>query len=292
MKPLTFAALILITGIQLFAQDESLPRIKAGDILIQTGFSTYSYPNFTLSDFKTLAPGSDLLNNDLSQYSLGSYNWNGCSTFAASIGLRFLDKEGKNYKLNPVVRIGIIYNGFCNSNLYYSKEDAFPYDTLTSSATGDIYLIDSVFNSSYSMNYNSSDLGLSFSADFSTNNENRVTLFAGVGISASLSTLTETTVNRYEYSTMSYDETPEYWISSGFDDSSEEFESFSNKTFAHFSAGIPLGIDFRLGKDNEFWRQLHFVYEIRPVLNIVSIPELKTYTGTGVSNMFGLKVVW
>jgi len=53
-----------------------------------------------------------------------------------------------------------------------------------------------------------------------------------------------------------------------------------------------LGIDFRIGKKREFWKRTHLFYELRPGINVTSIPELRPITNASVQHGIGLRVSW
>jgi hypothetical protein len=71
-----------------------------------------------------------------------------------------------------------------------------------------------------------------------------------------------------------------------------ESERFNNQTSFGLLAYLPLGLDFRLGKNQEFWKRLHLFYEISPGLNMTFIPELNTATNIAIRNGLGLRVSW
>jgi len=292
MKNLIFSISLMIVVIGLYAQSESNPRIKISDVMIQGGFQNYNRFNLDIADFNLLAPGNSYLVNNFSDYSrsMGMHDQGGM--FSVTIGLSFLDAEKQTYKANPILRVGIYNARTSPASIYYSRQQSYAYDTLTSSATGQQYFIDSIACSSYDMNYNSEHLGLTLSAQFSTDPERRVSLFAGVGMVAAFSFNSHTTISNSEYSILSSDDVVynEYPQISG--DWNFSAEGYSNKTSSMISAGIPLGIDFRIAKANPFWSQIHLVYEIKPSVCSVTIPELKSYTSTGITSTMGLRVAW
>lgn len=53
-----------------------------------------------------------------------------------------------------------------------------------------------------------------------------------------------------------------------------------------------MGVDFRLGKNKEFWKKLHLVYELRPGINMVSVPELRTFATASIQQGLALRVVF
>ena len=69
-------------------------------------------------------------------------------------------------------------------------------------------------------------------------------------------------------------------------------EYYKNKNNFGFSAYIPMGIDFRIGRKRKFWKQIHLFLELRPGINGTSIPELRTIVNSSMQYGFGLKVSW
>jgi len=297
MKNLIFPALIILFTTCAFAQDETTPKLRISDIQIQGGIQNLSPIQFDLNDFNTLAPGSPFLATDFSDFSayrLGGYS---DGMFAVTVGLTLPDKEKGNHKANPTIRVGVFNSRSTSGGLYYSKSDYFPYDTLTSSASGQQFFIDSVHTSTYRMKNNSEYLGLTAAIQYSTNPERRVFLYGGVGIVAACSFNNVTTVENEEYSSFdnsnpTYNNVYNYYPYPPMSNWNSYDELHENKTSTFYSAGIPLGIDFRLAKAHPFWRQIHLTWEIKPSVSLVNIPELKSYANTGIATTWGFRVTW
>jgi len=297
MKKLIFPALILFLTTYASAQEETTPKLRISDIQIHGGIQNLSPIQFDLNDFKTLAPGSPFLTTDFSDFS--SYSNGGYSEgmFSVTVGLSLSDKEKGNYKSNPTLRVGIFNSRSTTGGLYYTKSDYFPYDTLTSSVSGQQFFIDSVHTTSYRMKNNSEYLALTAAIQYSTNPERRVFLYGGVGIVAACSFNNVTTVENEEYislemSNSTYNSIYYYYPYPPVREWNSETELHENKTSTFFSAGIPLGIDFRIAKAHPFWKQIHLTWEIKPSVSLVNIPELKSYTNTGLTNTWGFRVTW
>jgi hypothetical protein len=69
-------------------------------------------------------------------------------------------------------------------------------------------------------------------------------------------------------------------------------EYFENKMNFSTSIFIPMGVDFRMGKNREFWKRLHLYYEMKPSITYTAIPELKRITTVNLINSFGIKVTF
>lgn len=278
-----------------YGQDENsktTKRISIQDISIQTGLVSNRNTIGTLTDFKELAPQSVLLNNDLTAYSSGGF-FTSTSTPISSIlfGIQFSDKQRKVYKTNPKLRIGLSY--FSGTSLTGSlyKNERKRYDTLTSNQTGQVTYIDSTTDHYYNMNYTSEQLRFDGSLIFRTNPQNRWSLYTGLGFTAGISfnAQTEISYDKINKTEVVYaTNTPsQYYGANNF--KSERYRSKNNFGFLTY---LPMGIDFRIGNKREFWKQIHLFYELRPLVNVTSIPELRSITNIGIQNQIGLRVSW
>jgi hypothetical protein len=273
----------------------TVKRIRISDIFIQSG--SFNERNVTAmhEDFQALAPQSGILNDDPEGFSHhGSFATMDNSMFSIMLGIQFRDQDKTNFRSNPLLRLGLGYLSGTTFSNDFRKIIRMPYDTLTSVETGQTYYIDSVTTHYYSMEYSYEQLRFDASLIFRTNPEERWSLFAGVGFTSGLSINASTDIYHSHYrgtetrnqagetfSTYQYQE---------FDNSRSEY--YRNKTNFGASLYIPLGIDFRLGKHREFWKQIHLFYEARPGINITSVPELRTIANASVQYGFGLRVSW
>lgn len=287
------ALMLLTVSFSVCGQDttQNISRISIHDVFVQTGFLAEQSNNGSLSDFRALAPQSHLLYNNLSGFAATKgFNRNGNAVCSISMGLQFRDKDHLKYKANPLLRLGISYYSGNNLTASYNKEDRIPYDTLTSAHSGDVYYIDSVTTQYYNMDYYAKQIRFDGSLIFRTKSDSRCSLYAGIGISAGLCINTHTIIS---YSKLTSTGTEDGSFSGNYDYSdSDKTENYINQPGFGASAYIPMGIDFRLGKKNEFWKQLHFFYETRPGINIMAIPELRTLANISAQHGIGLRVSW
>jgi len=295
-------AVLLLTGLSpVFAQEEqpkTVKRISISDIYIQTGFFLERSTSGTLTDFKTLAPQSVLLNSDFTGYSSSNgLSLTGNTMFSVMLGIQFSDKQKTTYKANPLLRLGVCYlsGTTLTDNLF--KEDRQTYDTLTSAQTGQTVYIDSVTTKSSGMNYSSEQLRFDVSLIFRTNPEARWSLYTGIGITAGLSFNANTDIyyskyDRTETRNPNGNSSSSSYSSYFGSNNNSQTERFRNKNNFGLSTNIPMGVDFRIGKKREFWKRTHLFYELRPGINITSIPELRTIANASLQHGLGLKVSW
>ena len=164
----------------------------------------------------------------------------------------------------------------------YEKVIKYAYDTLTSSQTGaqTVLTHDTLYR--YSMTNLSKQLRLDAALIFRTNESARWSLYAGVGASLGY-TIESTTRIDYTIENVDRPKDKENTIASS------QLEIFENKNYLTSSIYAPLGIDFRIGKKREFWKHLHLTYELKPSINFVAIPEIKTVTVVGMVSTGGLR---
>jgi hypothetical protein len=282
MKKLNLGLAIL--GVVIFSNSnaqEKTPRVRISEFHLQTGFQYYPAETTSLEDFQKLAPNSILLKEDLPSYnSIGYYNGRG-NFSSVQLGLTF-----KNHP-NALLRVGISTMGVSGLQNSYSKQDYFPYDTLTSSATGEQTFIDSVSSQSYFMNHSSRQIRLDAALIFRTDASARWSLFAGIGASLGVNYNATTYISYYMNNYINGQDGNYYGYSNN---GSEKTESFTTKNYLTTTAFIPMGVDFRIGKNQAFWKRLHLYYEIKPSISMTQIPALRTITTVNMTQALGLKV--
>jgi hypothetical protein len=284
MKKLNLGLAIL--GVVIFSNSnaqEKTPRVRISEFHLQTGFQYYPSQTTSLEDFQKLAPNSILLKEDLpSQNSMGYYNGRG-NFSSVQLGLTF-----KNHP-NALLRVGLSNMGVSGLQNSYSKQEYFPYDTLTSSLTGEQTFIDSVSSQSYFMNHSSRQIRLDAALIFRTDASARWSLFAGIGASLGVNYNATTYISYYRNNYINNQNGNSYY--NGYSNNgSEKTETFTTKNYLTTTAYIPMGVDFRIGKNKVFWKRLHLYYEIKPSISMTQIPALRTITTVNMTQALGLKV--
>jgi opacity protein-like surface antigen len=295
----TLACLVLfvsiITMVAQPVKPQPIKRMRVNHFYLQSSLSRALGSIGSISDFNQLAPASQLLTTDFSDFRQRGYDVYGYNSgLHVLMGIQFSDKEKTRYKPNPMLRLGVGF--FSNTQLANSLSNnlRMPFDTLQSAQTGEVYLVDSIQTDFYNMIYWSQQLRFDGSFIFRTNPEARLSLFTGVGFTAGFSVMAMTDIYFSRTSRMET-ELPGGGASSirtNNDNDSFELESFRNATNFGGSAYIPMGIDFRLGKKNEFLKRIFLNYEFRPAINMTSIPELGTFTNVLTQHNFGIRVSW
>jgi hypothetical protein len=290
MKQFILAGYMLLSMFPTFAQESSrLPLFRISDVQILTGSSSDKGINGSIGDFRKLAPGSLLLNTNLNdfRYSFDDGYAEGALTLLAGFQIR--NKEGSAYRKAPMLRVGINY---FSSNLMsesYSRQFRQRVDTLTSNQTGAEYYVDSVANHYLGMDYSSEHVRLDVSLLFHSNPAGRWSFFAGAGINAGMSFNAQTNVYYSEYGSVDGDlNTYNYSNTNNL----FKAEKYANKLGFSGSFYLPLGVDFRIARKNDFFSKTHLFYEMRPSLNMYVIPELGSYFNTGNGHNLGFRYSW
>lgn len=293
---LSIVALMALSA-TLSAQEPEKPLkcLKAQEIQIQTGGYMERTLLGSIEDFKKLAPNSELLKNDLAGYNQDWYtHYHSNPRFSILVGFQFNDRQKEKPRPNPLLRLGIsYYSGYPLANSF-SKETSGIYDTITSSQTGNIIIIDSVNKEYFSMDYFTNYLRFDASLIYRTNPEVRFSFFTGAGLTAGISFNSETYIYHSNYTWLKAQPSGDSYYPTGRYTKSRDYSSeyFSNKSNFGFSGYIPLGMDFRIGKKHPFWSNIHLLYEMRLGLNVNFIRDLKTVTNTNVHSGLGLKFTW
>ena len=299
----TLSALLLTglaTGIVAQEQDEPIKRVRVTDFYLTSGLVFGNSPTWNIGDFQTLAPNSELLNQDFSGYNSGNFyssgfgmGMNANRQVTMMIGMNFSDKDKTTITGNPHFRLGLSYRSGSLISGNVSRTDRFTFDTLTSSG-GTAYTVDSVFNNNYSMSYSTQQLHLDASLIFRTSPERRASLFGGIGVMAGMGINSRTAVDYYQsrgtivnYPSYQNDNFGMY-VSNGA--MTYDSETIRNKSVFGVNVYVPMGLDLRLCNRNEFWKRVHLSLEMRPGLSLISSPELGLLTSFTSFHGLGMKI--
>lgn len=265
-------------------------RLRVSETYIYPSVGLQRVPLGTLNDFRKLATQSTILNKDLSAYSSAIFmSTYGQTSFSAKLGISFLDKDKNTYKANPTVRIG--FNYFRNVGLIsqLDKTTRVRFDTLYSTTGGPPVYLDSVTHYFIGMSYGTEELRVDISLIFRTNIEARWSIYAGIGGTLGGSLNSYTTINYSESSSVESSAIGAPMNNNFYSGSSERFK---NKSSIGYSMYLPLGLDFRMGNNREFWKRLHVYYEAKPFLNSSYLHHIGMFTNVGIQNGLGLRVVF
>jgi hypothetical protein len=278
MKKILFSIALLSLG-------TAQAQISINEIYLQSG-SFFGQNKGSLADFQTLAPGSSILQQDLSAYQTYPqmfFNLPGQSQ-SLSVGL------GLGKMPNATLRLGLMHTSQNNALATGgSYTETFRVDTLTSSQSGEQYFVDSFSTHSFNANYAQEQLRIDASLLFRYNADKRWSFFGGIGANFGLSYNAATTVHHRvsPYGDgFGYGMFNDIFMGSG---ANHEQEVFENKGGFGLGVYAPLGIDFQIGKKREFWKPMHLYMELRPGFNINQIAGLGTTFSAGNFSNVGLR---
>jgi hypothetical protein len=274
-----------------FSQNE-IKRIKLSTLSLQTGLFVESNTSATIEEFRKMAPASDILKSDLSEFMNSPSNrFYGFVMNSMQAGFLFRDKNNKSYKTNRQLNIGITFLRSSPVSNAYTKLSELRYDTLTSASSGEVVFLDSLITQIYDMNYSSAQGRIDLSYTFNSNAEQRLVLSGGFGITAGFSINSRTNVT---YARMArtrqqdqYGNISEELIGDNSFQSENEIIN-SAKSFAS-SLYLPLALSFRLGEKDNYWRKMHVFFEVRPGVNFSFIPSIRTIANGCTQAGIGIK---
>lgn len=207
--------------------------------------------------------------------------------------MQFYNKQKQTYNTNPQLNLGITFIGANSLSAYYSKNESIRFDTLSSSNSSSVIYMDSAINQSYQMNYLYQQIGINANIIFRTQPQARWSLFSGLGVTATASLMANTHIsyNQSEYINYIFSNAADY---RAFNNSQQNHatknEIHENKTNVSAFVYVPLGIDFRIGKKNEFWKKMHIAMDMQPGIVLDYIPELGSKVYGTMRGNFGLRV--
>lgn len=240
------------------------------------------------NDMGVLAPGSRLLDRDLSGHKFTNDRYeSGTGSFEASIGLHPFKGSGAR---GPELRLGVIHAGLVNQSAVLQRTTRQPYDTLTSSQTGEQTFVDSVHRDQVLLDHSAERFGVNASLIWRT--QGRWSLYGGVGLAGGPVLNARTQVRARVKGGVEPNEPTEGDAYYGFDGfwGNDDVETFRNGTGWWVSTYLPLGLDFQLARTGTFFSRLHVYYELRPQMVFQGSPELGSSTAFGVQTLFGLRL--
>lgn len=168
------------------------------------------------------------------------------------------------------------------------KETRTPYDTLSSSGSGTMVVLDSVVRSTYEMEHTFSRVGVEAAMIFLKAYPGRWTLYGGAG--AGLQVAFDGRV-RIEHRLERSTEPDVSGAASGARrDVRMEREDLRTRDAIMGTVFFPLGVTYRLGKRRPFWRAMNLGYELRPGLVFGGVPEVDPGLRGTFGFHFGLRV--
>ncbi len=271
--------------------------LKIVNASVYQGRVLQSTTDLSFADFQKLAPelNSFPSTGTLHYYtSGGGYNLFGYHV-GANIGLQFNKYENSTRRFKPELRFGFNYSSGSNRLwAYVNNTETYRMDTISSANSVYSAYVDSVHYNNCFITQSTNQLRADASIIFRLEPGNRFSCYGGLGVDFG-ATLKSTTHLRYDSnSNIKYSAT---------DSSSSSYITYSipdynawntektivNKNGFRGSIYVPLGLDFRLGRKREFLKKIHLLYELRPAISFINIPEARTFASLGMKTTMGIK---
>jgi len=268
------------------------PRLVIRDVFTHFGFNSVNNPKSGLNDFRTLAPNSKLLKNDLSNFEINNRKDELINPiFLMQLGVQFRKKGTTAYRSNPLLRMGFNYTSGSVINFSLSQQSSQIADTLTSSQTGQQYFVDSIFRQDFDMQLTSQRLQFDASLIFITIPTMRLSVYSGLGfnLGTSINSTIDIQYNEDRYNNSKYEKMGSSNTSST---NKNKGESFNSGRISNYSIYTPFGLDFRIGKTDDFFSIFHLFYEIRTGLQVSNVNKLRVYNSPFFQINSGIRVNW
>lgn len=275
----------MVVAQDLYVVPNAAPISSWGSAYVMAGPSSVDGFELFMDDMKRLAPGSALLELDLSEHRRGVGDWIGGLppvAWAANLGLHPFRNEARS---GPELRIGVQYAGGEIGSLDFDLVREYPFDTLVSLTSGAVHYVDSVTWSQLSMKHQAERIGLDASVIFRSKESIRWTIYggAGLGLGAVFNARTELDhVTGWEIR----------YPGNAWSDRREEVieERYRNAGGGWFAAQAIFGVGFRLARRGDFLRRMDLFYEFRPQMLLTFGDDLGSTTRFGDQWLFGLRV--
>ncbi len=280
-----------LSCVPIFANDafknEFGNSIVIKELNIQLGTPFLWRNKVSAKDFASVYPQSLLLKNNFFGFKVSDniYGVN-APKLAIQMCVKFRQKDRNEYR-RPTLRIGFAgVNGDVFSSRL-SKTNIYPYDTIISQRTGAKIALDSQEFTAYNMQYQSTNFLLDLALIYRGNELKRWSYFCGVGFAAGIS-VNATGVIQKEQS--AYIQSP--FQSNRYSTIITEQEKFNGPKNALAYAYIPLGIDFKLSRRENFFNKIHLFYEVEPSLVFIQIDGFGKFSNLQVINAIGTRITW
>lgn len=256
---------------------------RISDIYFSVGRQKEYNASFTLQDFQTSFPNSEILAKNYETldfpltkklFPLDYPTTSGLLSF--QIGLK-----SRRFK-NGIFRIGA--RNISNSiqfSTYGGTSKVAAYDTIF--VDGNTFYITIMKNKLLEIQTSCNKFFFDFSYIHSLPEERLMRIYAGFGLLAGLSYNSRFyTIYSEGNSVVSSSSPPNYYI--------KNFENIKTKNKFISTLYVPIGFDFRLGKKSDFWKLIHLFAEIRPAITIQNVSRNKTVFKLSSNSNVGIRL--
>ena len=234
--------------------------IQTGSLIISNSYLG------SLNDFKRMAPESELLDRDFGDFSRDFTSSRSSNAYlSVSAMLDAFQSKSQWAHLNPKFQIGISSASVSLFNGSMTNTTTQRIDTLTSTSTGISYLVDSIRSETYSLDYYNEFITIDASFIIGSSTESTWSVYGGLAVSAGLAFNAAVDVFYSEEISYSYG----IPINGPLTDQAVDFQNESyrqNSPNLSMMFSLPLGLNLRLSKSREIWKDFSTFLEYRPTL--------------------------
>lgn len=261
-----------------------VPSGPWGSVYLMSGASRLEQRDLLISDFRSLAPGAEMLDQDFAGFQQ-SISWGSAPSSAAISAIVGVHPFRSEQNRGPELRMGLQFASGVVGTLDYQRSLRFPLDTLVSPSTGTTFVIDSTHSTQYSFRHRSDRIGAEGSLIFRTGGRSRWSLYGGVGMGIGARLNATTSLTRTERGSVN---SPTGGLR--FDGDSSQEERYTNSGGAWCTLQVPFGFGFQLARHGDFLRRMDLFIEGRLGTLVYGTKELGTITSFGTQTLFGLRV--
>lgn len=265
--------------------------IQVNSIGLYAGGDTYRDGFEDRSIFQQAVPSSALAYSDLTGYS----NTSGYAIYYTNAG-NASEGISLNLHLRCQKKFGELRAGLTHTNVniasqYYSRSSSTITDTTTLPG-GDIIYTDSVNQSYYRYNWNSDLITVHLGWVVHTSPRRLTNLYTGIGFSAGMGFNGIYNAEYQNYSQKYYESqsTGGYMGTAGdMEEIAHIQEAFKAPSFTFWSVYVPVGINIRLSRRQNFWGHSAFYFEYQGAVQFVSPAGVNSKIRTASTFAGGLR---
>jgi hypothetical protein len=233
--------------------------------------------------------------SSLGNQSSQRYNGSISEYFQLNLNFSVHGKNGKKLRGNPLLRMGFSYVPNMNNTLDFHTSNTFAYDTIYTTFQGvtSKQAVDSIVDNYKSFSVMSDRLRFNSSMLWQTNPSKRWCFFGGIGagIGFTLSSILQIKDSQFNYFVRTSNENdfflPEFNLPRYHSEhiTNQRVNGWFDATFF-----IPIGVDFRWGKKENFWHHVHQFIEYSPTLWIQHTKQINTQFAFASTINFGCRI--
>lgn len=262
---------------------------RAYEIGAAFGNERMAFDQLSENDWNQLTPGYEsykFIDTSFKQ-STGFVSYGtGVSSLYFAFALKKANESEATFMM-PMLRISLNRSSGYRSDISYSQNKSYVYDSVMHFSTGEVLYLDSIVTTTYRKSYYSSATNLMTNLLFHANRSKRWSFYLGVGLGFGLGKNAQTIVGMDQNYTKEY--VGENQESSSNEPISIMHRDFNNKNYFVYHFNVPIGVDFRIKNNDKFYGRSVLSLEAQFGANWMRIPEVTNTQNTSFRLMFAYK---